>query len=389
MTPTEIYMHPHTHKKPKVLFLLKLRHTSGGTGSTVLKSSGLRNSAMFCKDMLIEHGYKAKLVELVDNNSIDREVHQYKPDVVVIEALWVVPEKFNILRKLHPNVKWIIRVHSKITFLAGEGHAIEWINRCAQMKNVYVSMNSPQAHQNFVDYFRAKDPSGRLGTKLVYLPNFYPVKDTKLSSPTCGDVVNVGCFGAIRLLKNPVAQAFAAIRYAEEVGKKCRFHVNAGRLEHGEASLNNLRALFNNFHGKHELVEHDWLEREPFLALVRSMDIGLQLSLSESFNIVAADFVSEGVPIITSPEIDWMPPIFTASPTDIDDIVTTMHRTMFYVKYFRWLNLSKRLLRRYVAHAELTWLTQFHPNHKGIPTFATMVPEDIRLLPLEDTGNFC
>jgi len=381
-------MHPHPHKKPKVLFVLKLRHTSGGQGSTVLKSSGLLNSATFCKDMLNDHGYRAKLVEVVDNNSIDREVHQYRPDIVIIEALWVVPEKFNILRKLHPNVKWIIRVHSKITFLAGEGHAIEWINRCAQMKNVYISMNSPQAHQNFVDYFRAKDPTGRLGTKLVYLPNFYPVKDTKLSRPNNCDVINIGCFGAIRLLKNPVTQAFAAIRYAEEQGKKCRFHVNSGRLEHGESSLNNLRALFKFFRGEHELVEHGWLEREPFLALVRSMDVGLQLSLSESFNIVAADFVSEGVPIITSPEIDWMPPLFTANPTDVDDIVDAISRTMFYTKYFRWLDISKHLLRRYVGHSERTWLEQFRPTHDGTPQFASMTV-DLPKLHVDDFGGFC
>ena len=54
-------------KKPRVLFVLKLRHQSGGE-STVLKHSGLFNSATFVKDMLCENGYVADLVQVVDNN---------------------------------------------------------------------------------------------------------------------------------------------------------------------------------------------------------------------------------------------------------------------------------------------------------------------------------
>jgi hypothetical protein len=36
------------------------------------------------------------------------------------------------------------------------------------------------------------------------------------------------------------------------------------------------------------------------------MDIGLQVSLSETYNIVTADFISQNVPIITSEEIKFV-----------------------------------------------------------------------------------
>jgi len=46
------------------------------------------------------------------------------------------------------------------------------------------------------------------------------------------------------------------------------------------------------------------MEHNDFIRVVKSMDIGMQVSLSESFNIVAADFVSNGVPLVGSPDIE-------------------------------------------------------------------------------------
>lgn len=345
------------HKKPRVLFVLKLRQTSGGGGYSVLKSSGLLNSATFVKEMLARRGYHAKLVEVVDNNSIDREVHNYRPDIVIIEAFWVVPEKFDVLSKLHPNVKWIIRAHSEIPFLAHEGSSLEWITEYVKRKNVYVSFNSANTHHDFKSYLNTIKP--HLAHKLIYLPNYYPVVRTDACPRVIRQhgVINIGSFGAIRPMKNTLIQAFAAVKFAESRGLKCHFHINAGRVEQkGDGVLKNLRSFFNGLHGKHILIEHGWLERSAFLNLVSKMDIGLQMSFTETFNIVAADFVSQEVPIVTSVEIDWMPRFFTANPTDVDSIVRTMKRTMWYTRWLSWLSLPQRALKRYVKLSEKIWL---------------------------------
>lgn len=345
-------------KKPRVLFVLKLRQTSGGNGYAVLKSSGLLNSATFVKDMLASNGYDAKLVEVVDNNGIDREVHQFKPDIVIIEAFWVVPEKFDVLTKLHPKVKWIIRAHSEIPFLAHEGSSLGWITEYVKRKNVFVSMNSLPTHIDFVNYLKSINPA--YTKKLVYLPNYYPVKNRTTPAELfwdVGETINVGCFGAIRPMKNTLTQAFAAVRFAEQRGLKCRFHVNAGRVEQkAEGVLKNLRSFFAAFNGKHELVEHGWLSRDEFLKVVREMDIGMQVSFSETFNIVSADFVSEDIPIVTSSEVDWMPIVFTADPTDVDSMVRALSRTLWYDRHLVWLELPRRALRKYVKLSEKTWL---------------------------------
>jgi hypothetical protein len=344
-------------KTPRVLFVLKLRQQSGGEHS-ILKHSGLFNSATFVKDMLIKNGYVTDLVQVVDNNQIHAEVTKYNPDIVIIEALWVVPEKFEVLKKLHPNVKWIVRLHSELPFLANEGVAFEWINKYIHQKNVYVSANSDFAQRDLQNYLRSSvHPS--VSRKIIFLPNYYPVKKSTMHTHRSHNrtTINVGCFGAIRPMKNHLIQAAAAVEYAESKGLTCRFHINSGRVEgKGDTVLKNIRAFFHGLGGRHVLVEHGWLDRRDFLQVVKEMDIGLQVSMSETFNIVSADFVSENIPMVTSNEIDWMPRFFTAEPTDAKGIADAMGRALFYDKYFSWLNLQRRGLNKYVERTEQLWV---------------------------------
>ena len=349
-------------KKPRVLFVLKLRHQSGGEYS-VLKHSGLFNSATFVKDMLCENGYVADLVQVVDNNQIDAQVKKHNPDIVIIEALWVVPEKFDVLQKLYPKVKWIIRLHSELPFLANEGIALEWINKYLYMKNVYISANSDFAQRDLENYVKASmHPT--LHNKIIFLPNYYPVKNATMLPRmfwNVGSTINVGCFGAIRPMKNHLVQAAAAVEFAEQRGLICKFHINSGRVEgKGDTVLKNLRAFFQGLGGRHILVEHGWLDRTEFLQLVRQMDIGLQVSLSETFNIVSADFVNEDIPIVTSTEVDWMPIFFTSKATDAQKIVNAMTRVLFYKRYFDWLDWPRKSLKKYVERTERIWVDKLN-----------------------------
>ena len=328
-------------KKPRVLFILK-KHEVYGTCMGLNKSSGLQNSAEFVSEMLIAQGFESAVVTVVDNNDIDREVSQFKPDVVMIEALWVVPEKFDVLKKLHPNVKWVVRVHSNVPFLANEGIAIGWMRGYSQ-RGVMVASNSLKAFEDFKS----------LDLSLIYLPNYYP--DAALSrkryASTSG-VLNVGCFGAIRPLKNQLSQAIAAIRFARENNLLLRFHVNASRVEdNGSSVLKNLRALFT--YGSRELVEHDWQEHEAFLNLLDEMDIVLSVSLSETFSIATADAVSRRIPVVTSSEVAWIDPEVMASPTDTQDIAEKM--VVALNKHERLCQSNIKRLERFSQEAKDIW----------------------------------
>ena len=50
------------------------------------------------------------------------------------------------------------------------------------------------------------------------------------------------------------------------------------------------------------------------------MHVLLQPSFTESFNVVTADGIAEGVPTVTSEAIDWVPSTWQADPDDAGDV---------------------------------------------------------------------
>lgn len=344
----------------KVLFILKNRESYCDNSSyPTCKRSGLYNSARFVAEMLSKFpDVDSKVVQVIDNNCIDREVTAYRPTHVVIEALWVVPEKFAILQQLHPNVHWIVRGHSEIPFLSNEGIAIDWLLEYVKFPNVSIATNSVASLRDLRIMVSRSHPTwgpDRVARKVVNLPNYYPVPKVRVKCKRPSDILDVGCFGAIRPLKNNLIQAIAAIQFANLTGRQLRFHINGTRSEQGgNNNLKNIRALFA--HTEHELIEHPWLSHSEFLELLREMDISLNVSFTESFNIVAADSVASGVPLVTSPEVHWSSSLSHASPTSSESIVAAMYRVTqsFLGDLIKRRNLFR--LKRYARNVRHDWL---------------------------------
>lgn len=322
----------------KVLFILKKRLSYGSYGI----SYGLINSSKFVAIELNKMTkIEAKVIEVVDNNQIDKEVAAYKPDIVIIEALWVVPEKMPILIKLHPKVKWIVRLHSKPAFIANEGIAMDWITKYIEIGKETGKLLVSGNNKEFSDYL-----SKIFRTNVVYSPNIYPEVFRECYRKVPEDnIVDIGCFGALRPMKNHLSQALAAIAYAKNIRKKLRFHINSDRVEQrGEQVLTNLRKLFEATPNT-ELVEHPWREHADFLKLAAKMDLGMQVSHSETYNIVAADLVSLGVPVLVSSEIDWAPNLYMADPNSLTSIEKGLYRLNVIenplLTYWAKLNLAR------------------------------------------------
>ena len=328
----------------KVLFIVKKRIDEYG------KSYGLINSAKFVSNFLNSKDIESKVVEVIDSNSIDKEVTAFNPTHVMIEALWVTPDKFKELLKIqrHQNRHWVVRIHSKLPFLAHEGNAIKWINEYTEIAKITPSF---QISANHIELVEALDELK--GTDNLYLPNIYQPESVQQSEKQNKD--HIGCFGAIRPMKNHLIQAAAAIEFGNNINKKIHFHINANRIEQkGENILKNLVELFNNT--QHELVFHDWMEHNEFIKLVKTMDFGTQVSLSETYNIVAADFASNKIPIIVSPDIEWMPGFAKVNPNSLEDICAKYTQ----IHYYNWANymghISKWFLSSNDRDSKLFWL---------------------------------
>lgn len=321
-------------------------------------STGLANSVQFLVDMLNNLGIESKQVTVVDNNSIDKEVFSYKPTHVIIEAIWVIPSKFEELIPLHPGVAWIIRIHSQVPFMAIEGVSFEWILGYLKYQDVSVACNADEMRDIIQDLAKTSHPNWSdqmLLAKVLLLPNFYPWDQKNPKNPQKDPfVLDIGCFGAIRPFKNHLMQAVAAMRYANSLGRPLRFHVNDTRNDAGgDAILKNLQSIFNNT--GHQLITHDWATHDDFLTLLRSIDIGMQVSFSETFNIVAADMVVTNLPIVVSDQISWVDPKCFADPSDIDSITQRLNSVTHWLRRSSVLNTNRKNLRKYVENSRSIW----------------------------------
>ena len=270
-------------------------------------------------DIEVENVHNFVANEVVVHNCIDKEVHDYKPTHVFIEAIWVVPEKFNVLIPLHPKVNWYVRLHSNTPFLSGEGNAIDWIKRYNLISKKYPKFKIASNAKKLIN-----DLHKSLDIDMVYAPNIYCLgshnNEYSDSNSKSDNIIRIGGFGSLRQLKNQLIQAMAAIVFANKINKKLEFHINHSPIEvQGDPIYKNIVHLFKD--SKHKLFIHDWHPHDQFLKLVKSMDLGLQVSMSETFNIICADFVDLKIPIVGSAEIEWMSSLYKAIPTDLNDIV--------------------------------------------------------------------
>ncbi|HOT88813.1 MAG TPA: hypothetical protein PL028_04670 [Bacteroidales bacterium] len=307
-------LYPHPKSKKRVLFICKRRPSCYG------ESYGLLNSCRFLCNALEDLGVEAKTIEVIDNNFIDAAVTAFKPTHCFIEALWVVAEKFPILIRLHPKIKWYVRLHSNVPFIANEGISMNWIKKYFELQRNYstfkICCNDKKMVSDIGQIFGE-------GIYPVYGPNIYRPRIPAPPIAIKGDknpFIDIGCFGAIRPLKNQLIQAMAAIAFADKLGKVLRFHINVARIEsHGLNVYKNLKSLFEK--SKHQLMLHGWLNHPEFLDLIAFMDLGMQVSFSETFNIVTADFVYVGVPVVSSSEVIWLNENYQANPTNLNKIV--------------------------------------------------------------------
>lgn len=302
-----------------ILFLLVNNMTPtnkyGGTSR-----SGLMNSATMTAQQLTTYLHYSTVVDTVPSAAgIIEKIKKYKPKFVILEAIWVTADQVLVLTQDFPDTVFITRVHSEVPFLAHENGVIAQLQKLASIHNSYIAFNSRETERQFFT----------LGYRPAYLPNiFTDVYQVEVpAGPFCSKTMNVGCFGSIRPMKNQLLQAMMAAAYCDIHKIELLFHMNTSRVEQqGGCALGNIRAFFEGT--EHTLIEHDWLDRADFLKLVKGMDLMLQLSFNESFNIVSADAVLMGVPLVVSDTIGWMPEESRASVDSMDDILYKIDRVL-------------------------------------------------------------
>jgi len=83
--------------------------------------------------------------------------------------------------------------------------------------------------------------------------------------------------------------------------------------------LQSVRAMLDSLPGV-SLVHSGWQSWPKFRQVAGHMHLLLQPSYTESFNMVTADGVAEGVPSVVSDAIEWAPEHWKAKSDDVLDI---------------------------------------------------------------------
>lgn len=126
----------------------------------------------------------------------------------------------------------------------------------------------------------------------------------------------------------------------------------------GENTIINLREIFKELDPtQFKLVEYDWMEHKEFLSVVGAMDLVLQVSFTESFNIVLVDAISEKVSYLGSTAIEWIPFYLKTNPDDTLVISKQIRQSIKEFSFLKWINqkISELYLWWYNEKAIKAW----------------------------------
>ena len=216
----------------------------------------------------------------------------------------------------YPNISFAVNCHSNVGFLQADSNGVKLVREGLDIErgtwNFHVAGNS----RRFCRWLRSAYEA-----PCAYLPNLYHLESQQPVARTLfqGGTLRLGAFGATRPLKNLMSAAGAALEIATRLRTKLEFWVSSGRTEGGNGIMPAVHAMTDGLpHVK--LVESGWQSWPSFRTTVRHMHLLLQPSYTESFNMVTADGIAEGVPSVVSEAIDWAPKSWTAASDDVLEI---------------------------------------------------------------------
>lgn len=234
---------------------------------------------------------------------------------VVISAPWIPTTDVAHLCSEFPDTQFAVTCHSNLGFLQADPSAMRMLREGLDLRRTSWNFRMAANCERLAEWV----PTA-YATPCTWLPNMYHLEENQPKRTRySGGTLRIGAFGATRVLKNLMTSAGAALRIAGSVRADLEFWISAGRTEGGASVLNAVREMLNGLpHVK--LVENNWQTWPQFRQTVRHMHLLMQPSYTESFNVVTADGVAEGVPSVVSDAIEWAPRSWKAPVDDVNAV---------------------------------------------------------------------
>lgn len=236
---------------------------------------------------------------------------------VVVSAPWIPSVDLQQLTNTYPDVQFAVNCHSNVGFLQADANGVKLVREALEIEtgtfNFHFAGNSRRFCRWITDAYAAP---------CSYLPNLYFLDGVSRGCRPIfhGGTLRIGAFGATRPLKNFMSAGGAALEISRQLKADLELWVSAGRTEGGgDTILRAARAMLGGL-ATVKLIENGWQSWPKFRQTVGNMHLLLQPSYTESFNMVTADGIAEGVPSVVSSAIDWAPSHWKADVDDVFDI---------------------------------------------------------------------
>src|ERR1700749_2863443 len=230
---------------------------------------------------------------------------------VVVSAPWLATNDLAQMCAEFKETQFAVTCHSNLGFLQADPSAMRMVREGLELRrtswNFRIAANCERlARWVWTAY----------GIPCAELPNLYHLDGAAPRRERySGGTLRIGAFGATRALKNLLTAAGAGLQIANGQRSDLEFWISSGRNEGAGSVVEAVRQMMNGLpHVK--LVENGWQTWPQFRQTVRHMHLLLQPSYTESFNVVTADGIAEGVPSVVSDAIDWAPDSWKAPVDD-------------------------------------------------------------------------
>jgi len=291
--------------------------------------SGIGNSCRNIANVLKRHGFCVDVWPIAGGDALEDRLdshHGLGVTHVVIAAPFIPAEWMQRLAQTFIDIKFAVTSHSNVGFLQAESAAIRLMRRYSEVATVEHNFFAAANNSRLVEAFNIA-----YGRHVKHLPNLYDLCATpaRHGITARGDTLRIGSFGALRVQKNFTSAAWAALGIARHLRTKLEFFVNLGRTDNnGDVVERAIRASLENLPDV-KLVEVPWHNAMEFRRVVGHMHLLIQPSYTETFSMVTADAIAEGVPVVVTPAMEWCPGDWKASSDDVADIARVGQRLLF------------------------------------------------------------
>lgn len=283
--------------------------------------------------ILTDSGINALAVQLPPDraDAVSEQVAKYNPRIYINRAMFLSPDVMREVALRYPQTIFLTVNHSSQTHLAS---SIRWLpDQKGHIQNTVEFRNC---------WFGTPDERNAIGKlvdndRVVWLPNAVRFPQPHIASLGSRARLSIICrWDVLKNIPNQIVAAgianhthqselISSFRKPSTLLTAC---VDTARLPHRSLPWGDWAAYIKNI--KHHV------------------DIGLQVSFTESFNYVALEHLLCGKPVIGSPAIRFLPQRWQASPDDPDDIADKIKHVID-----NYDNESKEALRIGRAYGEL------------------------------------